>query len=83
MVSVSPARCFESGQASTRSPASSSGRWLVNGSRFGRFDAPLDAPIVTALDDAFAASGTKLRSLATVLARTDAFYRPHFELARP
>lgn len=56
-------------------------RWF--GSRFGRFDAPLDAPIVDALDGGFAASGTKLRSLATVLARTDAFYRPHFELPRP
>ena len=54
-------------------------RWFR--SRFGRIDNDLDAPIVTALDDAFAADGTRLRALATVLARTEAFYRPHFQLA--
>ena len=56
-------------------------RWF--GSRFGRFDAPADAAIVDALDGAFAAGGSKLRSLATVLAASDAFYRPHFAEVRP
>ena len=53
-------------------------RWFR--SRFGRIDADLDAPIVTAMDDAFAAGGAQFRGLAAVLARTDAFYRPHFQI---
>lgn len=55
-------------------------RWFR--SRFGRAETAADDPIVDALDGAFAAEGSKLAALARILARTDAFYRPHFQLPR-
>ncbi len=53
-------------------------RWFR--SRFGRIDGADDAPLISSMDDAFVAGGGQLRGLATVLARTDAFYRPHFQI---
>jgi hypothetical protein len=53
-------------------------RWFR--SRFGRIDGPDDAPLVTAMDDAFAGTGGMFRALPSVLAKTDAFYRPHFQI---
>lgn len=53
-------------------------RWFR--SRFGRVEGPDDAPLYTAMDDAFASAGGMFRALPSVLAKTDAFYRPHFQL---
>jgi hypothetical protein len=53
-------------------------RWFR--SRFGRAEGPDDAPLWTAMDDAFAGAGSMFRTLPSVLAKTDAFYRPHFQL---
>ncbi len=49
-------------------------------SRFGRIDAADDAPIIDALDGAFAAQDDRFKALPAILAHTDAFYRPHFQI---
>ncbi|HVV88714.1 MAG TPA: DUF1592 domain-containing protein, partial [Kofleriaceae bacterium] len=54
-------------------------RWFR--SRFGRIDTADDAPIIDDLDGAFAGDSAQLRALPAILAHTDAFYRPHFQLA--